>query len=224
MTTSSTQFAALAVKKNNLIRKTLDGIVTYAPMSADALTASTFADATGILPLPASWVQVGKCTDDGAQFARSVDTSTVTSWGDVEPSREDVKTDTTTLQIACNETNAATLGLYTGIDMSGVEAAASTGVLMLDKPSLPQQPNYRVAAIGLDRTDDGEIYICRFLPNAKITDYAATAMQSSSDDALTWGVTFTSFVDDDLGTSERWLFGGAGWLALLSDMGISQAT
>jgi hypothetical protein len=216
-------FATLAVKKNQLIRKTLDGLVTYAPPSATALTAATFADANGLLPLPSGYLQVGKCTDDGAQFSRSVDTSTVTSWGDVEPSREDVKTDTTTLAVVCNETSAATLGLYIGIDLSTVEADATTGVLQLDKPALTQTPYMRAAAIGMDSTPDGEIYICRFLPSAKITDFADMQMQSSSDDALTWGVTLTSFVDDELGTSERWLFGGPGWLALLDDMGITQA-
>jgi hypothetical protein len=217
---TSTPFATLKEAKNSLIRKTLDGIVAYAPMSADPLDES-FADATGINALPAGWLQVGKCTDDGAQFARSVDVSTVSSWGDTAPSREDVKTDTTTLAAVMNETNAASIGLYTGVDLP--DAAAVTGVLMIDKPTIPQLSTMRAAAIGMDRSPGGEIYMVRFLPSAKITDYADQAMQSDSDDALTWGVTWTSFVDDDLGTAERWLFGGPGWLALLDDMGITQA-
>lgn len=219
---TSTPFATLKEAKNSLIRKTLDGIFAYAPMSADPLD-ETFADATGIAALPADWLQGGKCTDDGAQFARAVDVSTVTSWGDTAPSREDVKTDTTTLAVAMNETNAASLGLYIGTTVP--DAAATTGVLMIDKPALPTLGSFRAAAIGLDRSPSGaEIYMVRFLPSAKITDYADQAWQSSSDDALTWGVTFTSFVDDDLGTAERWLFGGPGWLELLADMGITQAS
>lgn len=217
-------FDTLAIKKSQLIRKTLDGLVAYAPASAAAITDVTFADASGLLPLPTGYLQLGKCTSDGAQFSRSMDVSSVTSWGDVEPSRQDVKTDTTTLQVASNETNAATLGMYIGVDMTGVEADATTGVVSIDKPSLARVPYQRVVAIGVDLTDDGEIYIARFLPAAQVTDYADVAMQSDSDDAFTWGVTFTSSKDDVLGTSERWLFGGPGWLALLSEMGITQAT
>lgn len=222
---TGTLFADLQDAKRQLIRKTLQGLVATAPLSAAAITGDTFADAAGLLALPAGYEQLGVVDDNGAQFSRSVDTSTVTSWGDVEPSRQDIKTDTTTLVVACNETRAASMGLYLGVDMSGVEATHLTGVVSIDKPQVTQLPQRRVLVIGVDTIDAGEIYIGRHLLSAKITAYNDMQLNSSADAASPmWGVTFTAFKDDTAGVSERWLFGGIGWRALLADMGITEAS
>lgn len=224
-TMTGTVFATLQDAKRQLIRKTLQGLVAISPVSGDAITGATFADAVGLLALPETYMQLGVVDDNGAQFSRAVDTSTVTSWGDVEPSRQDVKSDVTTLQVVANETRAATIGLYTGADMSTVEAAHTTGVVSIDKPGVPVLPQWRVLVIGSDTTDAGEIYIGRHLLYTKITAYGNQQLNSSADAASpTWDITFTAFKDPVAGTAERWLFGGPGWIALLADMGITQAS
>lgn len=221
---TGTDFAALLDAKRQLIRKTLQGLVAVAPISSAAITAATFADVDGLLALPTGYKQLGVVDDNGAQFARAVDTSTVTSWGDVEPSRQDVKSDVTTLQVVANETRGQTIGLYTGADMTTVEADHTTGVVSIDKPAVPTLPQWRVLVIGSDTTDDGEIYMARHLLFTKITAYGNMQLNSSADAASpAWDITFTAFKDPTAGTAERWLFGGPGWTALLADMGITQA-
>jgi hypothetical protein len=78
-----------------------------------------------------------------------------------------------------------------------------------------------VLAIAVDLTDDGELYVARFLPRARVTDFDDQNLQSSDDSPITWPVTMTGYEDPVLGYSERYLFGGPGWAARLSAMGFS---
>lgn len=211
-------YDALQEKKTELIRKMTDGSVFVAPSTADAITSLTDTDKL-LKTLPADYEDIGFTTDDGAQFSRDVTTSEITSWGRVEPTRSDITSDTTTLQIAMQETKKATIGLYTGADMSAVTADATTGEVGIEKPASPRVRFQRVLALGVDLTDSGELYVARFLPRAKVDDYDDQAFQSSDDEALLWSVTFKSFIDSTLGYSEKWLFGGEGWFALKSQMG-----
>ena len=70
----------------------------------------------------------------------------------------------------------------------------------------------RGVLLAVDENDSGEIYIARFLPRAKVNSYAEQNF-GSGDDPVTWGVTLIGEEDSDLGYSEQWIFGGAGWNA-----------
>jgi hypothetical protein len=205
-----------------LIFKALQGSVFVAPFSAAAIDTLTDTDKM-LKALPTDYEDVGWTSDDGAQFSRNVDTSDITAWGSVEPVRSDVTSDVTTLQIACLETRKNTIGLYTGADMSTVTPDASTGEVSIEKPARPGFQYYRVLAIAVDLTDDGELYVGRFLPRARVTDYDDQNLQSSDDSPITWPVTMTGYEDPVLGYSERYLFGGPGWAARLAAMGFSAA-
>ena len=203
-----------------LIFKALQGSVFVAPSSAAAITSLTDTDKL-LKALPDGYEDVGWTSDDGAQFSRDVDTSDITGWGSVEPLRSDVTKDTTTLQIACLETKAATIGLYTGADMSAVTPDATSSEVSIEKPDRPAFRYYRVLAVAVDLTDDGEYYIARFLPRARVTDYDDQNFQSSDDSPVTWPVTMTGYLDATLGYSEKYFFGGAGWAAKLAAMGFA---
>ena len=217
---AGSSYDALQTKKNQLIRKALNGSVFVAPTSSTAITALTDSTDKLLKTLPTGYVDLGWLSDDGAQFARDTDTSDVTSWGSTEPTRSDVTKDQTTLQVACQETRLETIGLYMGVDMSGVTPDATSGEVSVAKPTTPKSRYYRVLSIAVDNTDDGEIYIGRFLPNAKVTEFD-DQQQSSGDDPIMWSVTFGAFIDSALGFSEKVFFGGPGWSALLTDMGFS---
>jgi hypothetical protein len=216
-------YDTLQQKKTELIRKALNGSVFTAAESAAAITALTDTADSLLKPLPTGYGDLGWLTDDGAQYSRSADTSDVTSWGSTEPTRSDVTKDTTTLQVSCQETKLSTIGLYIGVDTAGITPDASSGEVQIAKPATPKARFYRVLSVAVDESDDGEIYIARFLPRAKVTDYA-DQKQSNGDDPVLWGVTFTSFVDSTLGFSEKHIFGGPGWKALLASMGWSVGT
>lgn len=175
-----------------------------------------------LAPLPVGYDDLGWLTNDGAAFSRDVSASEVTSWGSVSPTRTDITSDTTTMTVTAQETKLLTIGLATGADLSAIVADAETGEVSIAKPGRPKSKHYRVLSLAVDQGDGGEIYVARFLPRAKVSNYAEQSF-GGGDDPITWGVTFTGEEDSDLGYSERWIFGGPGWSALLTDMGIPTA-
>lgn len=210
----------LQSKQNELIRKMLDGSVFLAPISADPIATLTDPDDGLLGEIPEEYGDLGRLSTDGAQFASETETSDVTSWGSVEPTRSDIISDTTTLQISAQETNIRTMGLYTGVDHAAI-VAAQNGEVIIDKPPRPVPRYYRALVLGVDMGDGGEIYVARHLPRCKVTAKDAQNFQSG-DDPLNWPVTLTGFTDSALGFSERWFFGGPGWEALLDQMGIQK--
>lgn len=221
-------YDALKNKQAELIRKALDGSVFLADLSADPIAALTVATGVApdqtvdLAPLPAAWDDLGFLSGDGAAFARDVATSEVTSWGSVTPTRTDITSDTTTLTVTAQETKLLTIGLATGADLANIVPDAGTGEVRIAKPARPKSRHYRVLSLAVDEGQGGEIYIARFLPRAKVSSYAEQSF-GSGDDPVSWGVTLTGEVDDDLGYSEEWMFGGAGWKAILTDMGFPAA-
>lgn len=220
-------YEALKNKQTELIRKALDGSVFVADVTADAIANLTSYTAgppvvIDLTPLPAEYDDLGWLTNDGAQFSRDVSASEVSSWGSVTPTRTDVTSDSTTMTVTAQETKLLTIGMATGADLAGLEAAFQTGEVSIAKPARPKSKHYRVLSLAVDQGDAGEIYIARFLPRAKVTGYAEQSF-GGGDDPITWGVTLAGEEDSTLGYSERWIFGGPGWLALLPEMGFTQA-
>jgi hypothetical protein len=225
-------YDALANKQRQLIRKALDGSVFAAPFALPNgtptaaianLTAKTGTapnEVIGLVALPAEWDDLGLLTTDGASYASDVSTSDVQSWGSVTPTRSDIVSDTTTLTVVAQETKALTVGIMAGVNAAGLTPDAATGELSIPKATRPQGLYYRLLGVAVDLGEGGEIYIARFLPRAKLSNRGEQAF-GGGDDPISWNFTFTGEVDDDLGYSERWIFGGAGWNAILADMGWS---
>lgn len=229
-------YEALKNKQTELIRKALDGSVFLSSdlTAAGAIDTLTEWVAAVVGPpaipahvelkaLPVSYEDLGWLDTAGAQFSRDVASSEINSWGSVSPTRTDVTSDTTTLSVTAQETKLLTIGMATGADVSALEAAFQTGEVGISKPTRAKGRHYRALSLAVDQGDAGEIYLGRFLPRAKVTGYSEQSF-GGGDEPITWGVTMTGEEDSDLGYSERWFFGGPGWLALLDEMGIDQAT
>lgn len=222
-----TTYDALANKKRELIRKALKGSVFVAPSSAESIVDLTevTGGVVGLKALPEDWNDLGWLSTEGAQFAREVASSDVSSWGSNTPTRTDITGDSTSLTVSAQETKLLTLGLATGADLAAIKAAAGTGEVQIKKPLTPRKRAYRVLAVAVDVNPEtgNEIYVARYLPNAEISNYAEQSF-GGGDDPIGWGVTLSSKEDSDLGYAESWLFGGQGWLELLDDMDIDQLT
>lgn len=220
-------YDTLKNKQNELIRKALDGSAFIAPVDADPIATLTTAVGTGVsavvslTALPTDWDDLGFLTDDGMSFSREVANSDVTSFGSITPTRTDVTSDTSTMTVTCQETKLLTIGLATGADLSAATPDANTGEIRVEKPARPAGKHYRVLSLAVDQGDAGEIYVARFFPRAKVSNFAEQSF--GGDSPITWGVTLTGEEDSTLGYSESWLFGGAGWKALLVDMGFPAA-
>lgn len=173
--------------------------------------------------LPVGMDDLGWLSTDGAGFSRDVSTSDVTAWGSVTPVRSDVTSDTSTMSVTALETKLLTIGLATGADLAALVPDADTGEVRVEKPNRPAGKHYRALSMAVDIGDGGEIYVARYFPRAKVTNYAEQSM-GGGDDPISWGVTLTGEEDSNLGFSESWLFGGPGWNFLLADMGFPPAS
>lgn len=172
--------------------------------------------------LPQGMDDLGWLSTEGAAFSRDVSTSDVQSWGSVTPTRSDVTSDTSTMAVTAQETKLLTIGLATGADLASMVPDAQTGEVSIAKPTRPAGKHYRALSVAVDIGDGGEIYLARFFPRGKVTNYAEQS-HGGGDDPVSWGVTLTGEEDSNLGYSERWLFGGPGWNAILADMGFPTA-
>ncbi|MFI7608784.1 hypothetical protein ACIBTV_27240 [Micromonospora sp. NPDC049366] len=216
-------YSALRDKKQELIRKARDGSVFIAPKSAALLTTLTTGATADLVTLPTEWEDLGWMSTAGATFGRTTESSQVQSFGSTEPTREDITRDTITMQVVAQQTSLLTIGLYTGVDTANLKGAVTTGEVSIEKPTLPNPRYYHVLGLFVDQSSDGEIYLARYMPNARITEFGEQ-QYGEGDDPISYPMTFTGFDDSDAGYSHRWIFGGPGWLALLADMGITQAT
>lgn len=213
-------YDTLQGKQNELILKANKGSVFVAPRTATHIATLTDTTDSLLMPLPTDYRDLGWLNEDGASFSSDIDSSDVTSWGSVTPTRSDITQEITELSIVAQETNLWTIGLHVGINPSTV-TAASNGEVVITKPARPQKQSYRMLALAVDDIGDGEIYIARYWPNAEVTDKDDFVM-SSGDDPMTWAVTMSARPDSTMGgSSERWLFGGPGWLALAERMGFT---
>lgn len=214
-------YDAVQNKQRELIRKSVKGSVFIAPVTADPIENLT-AEVSGVISLaalPVDYEDLGWLTTEGASFAREVSQSEVSSWGSNTPTRTDITADTTSLTLAAQETKLLSIGLATGADLAAITADPTTGEVRIEKPDTPDARSYRALAVAVDSFNGQEIYIARFLPSAKVTNYAEQAF-GGGDDPITWGVTLTAEKDSALGFTEAWLFGGPGWQAQLAAMGI----
>jgi len=216
-------YADWADKKNSLIRKALTGSVFIAPSTVTNLAAITSTSAAALVTLPTGWEDLGYVTKDGVGYGRETEQSEVTSFGAQTPTRIDQTSDVLSMTVTCQETKLATLGLYIGLDTSGVEAAFTTGEVRLAKPEFAANFHYRVLGLFVDEIEEGEIYMGRYFPYAKITERGEQTM-ADGDDPVNYNFTFRAEPDPATGIDAEWIFGGPGWLALLDDMSIDQAT
>lgn len=219
-------YAGLAQKKNELIRRARDGSVFIAERTATQTPITDLTTGTPPLlaPLPTGFEDLGWTSTDGVTFGRETESSQIRSFGSTEPTREDITNDTITMSVTAQETKMLTIGLSTGVDTTALQAKVGTGELSISKPNLPNPRYYHVLGIFVDESSDGELYFARYMPNAKITEFGETVYTSDGDDPIQYAMTFTGFEASDLGYSHRWIWAGEGWLALLASMGITQAT
>jgi hypothetical protein len=210
-------FAGLQQHKTQLIRKALGGSLFMA--ESTAITIGPLVGAGGVLTaLPTGWSDAGLLTPDGLAFSRSVDLSTVTSFGESAPTRTDVTADTETVATTFQETSKLTISAFTGAALSSLVPNPTTGELVITKPDRPAPRIWRLLSVAVDENAAGEIYISKYFPRSRITDYSDQAF-ATGDDPIQWGLTFQAEKDSTLGFAVRYAFGGPGWNSLLVEMG-----
>jgi hypothetical protein len=209
-------------KQAELIRKVQAAAIFLAPPGT-AVPASFTASASATLTaLPVAWDPIGLVTkDDAYTWSRNVDMAETTSHGYVDPTRRDITSNVSSLAFTAQETKKATLQAYHNIDLTNVTADTTTGEFTFADPLQSQTRYPRLIGIGRDGIGANAIYIIRIMPRAILSEPGD--QNWSDENELGYPMTFTATPDSTLGYSIRYVFGGPGWKALLSQMGITSA-
>lgn len=207
-------------KQSELIRKVQACALFLGPPTA-TVPAKFTTGATGTLDaLPVTYNPIGLVTkDDAYTWSRSVDLAETTSHGRVDPTRRDIISNVSALAFTAQETSRPVLEAYHNLDLSAITADSTTGEFTFADPLAPATRYPRLIGIGRDGVGASAIYIIRIMPRAILTE---PGDQTWSDtDSLGYPMTFSASPDDVLGYSIRYVFGGPGWKALLTKMGIT---
>lgn len=217
-------YADVADKKNQLIRRAKNGSVFIAPIATALPTSLTSGAGAPLTALPSAWVDLGWTTTEGVAFERETEQVEIQSFGSPEATRSDVTRDEVSMTMTAQETKLETIALSTGASIASLIAAATTGELQVAKPTTPVLPFYRVLALFLDHNDAGqEIYFGRLMPRAQINDFGSQTY-NEDETGIAYPMTWRGYEDSSAGFSHKWFWAGPGWLALLSDMDIPQAS
>lgn len=213
-------YSTLKDKKTELILKAREGSAFISPYTAPHITTLTTGATSDLTPLPTDWMDLGWTTTDGMTYGRETETSDINSFGSIEPTRSDITRDQMNMQVSAQETSLLTMGLYTGADLTGASADATTGEFSVEKPAIPGFLYYHVLGLFVDRTGAGdEIYMARYMPRARITEFGEQ-QYTDGDEAVLYPLTFTGYEDSVLGYSHRWIWGGPGFKSLALEMGL----
>lgn len=212
--------ATLAARQQKLIRKAQDAAIFAAPTSAAAITSITTGAGADLITLPTAWRSLGHHTEsDGINWTRDVNSDDVRSHGSSEPTRRDISSDVTGLVVLAQESKLLSLEMFHNVDLSAVTPATTTNEIAFNRSRTPSTRYWRLLAIASDGAGADQIYFARFCPRASVTDYAEQAW--SKGDELRYSLTYTAYVDDDLGYAMREMWGGPGIAPLLSAMGFA---
>ncbi|MFI7001333.1 hypothetical protein [Nocardia sp. NPDC050175] len=216
-----TNLTQLKDAQHELLLKPLDAAVFLAPWPT--AIPSPFTDATGALqPLPAAFKSVGLIDKKtGVAFARGITAAPIESYGELQPSRNDITSDITTLEFETQQTNALTLALTTNANLDQVKANATSGEVFFAQPTAEQITYYSAIVIGKDGNDATPIYVFKVLPKVAVSKYGGE--QWTPTNIISQKLTLTAFKDTTAGYSVAHGFGGAGWKKLLTKAGIASA-
>ncbi|WP_405137520.1 Ig-like domain-containing protein [Nocardia sp. NBC_01388] len=215
---TATTLTALKAAKTSLLLKPLDAAVFLAPWPTAAPTA--FTDTSSALqPLPVAFQSVGFIDKKtGIAFARNITDDPIESYGELEPTRDDVTSDITTIEFEPQETRLATLQLTNNANLAAVLANGASGEYFFAQPLYPQIQYYSCIIIGKDGNDAAPIYVYKVMPKVAVTKYGGEQWTPTT--TLSQKLTLTAFKDDAAGYAVGHGFAGTGWKNLLVAAGI----
>lgn len=211
---------SFATRDVRLIFKAMDAVVFAAPVDAAPVTAITTGPDAELVSLDPDYVCLGHHTEsEGLNWTREVENADVRSHGSQEPTRRDITSDVSGLTVIAQETKMITLEMFHNRDLSNVEADPTSGEIAYNRAVTPQTRYYRLLAVSQDGAGDDAIYFARFLPRASVTEFAEQSWSKETE--MRYELTFTGYVDPDLGYAMREMIGGPGLASRLSAMGFS---
>lgn len=218
---TSTTLSALKAAQRALLLKPLDAAVFLAPWYTPI--PASFTDTTSALqPLPTAYTSVGLIDKKtGVAFTRSTTNAPIDSYGELQPTRDDITDDTTMIEFEPQQTTAMNIQLTTNANLAQVLANGQSGEVFIAQPSAPQITYYSAIVIGKDGPDSAPIYVFKVLPKVAVTKYAGEQWTPTT--LLSQKLTLMAFKDDTAGYAVAHGYGGLGWKNILSKTGIQYA-
>lgn len=215
----ATNLTALKAAQRSLLLKPLDAAVFLAPWYTPAPAAFTDSNAN-LQPLPSTYQSIGLIDKKtGVAFARGITAAPIESYGELQPVRNDITSDITTIEFEPQQTNALSLQLATSANLKQVMANASSGEVFFPQPTSEQITYYSAIIIGKDGNDAAPIYVFKVMPKVAVSKFGGE--QWNPTEVLAQKLTLVAFKDDTAGYAVAHGFGGAGWKQLLSGSGIN---
>lgn len=211
-------FADVHTADNRLIRKALDAAAVVAPYNTAAITSPFTAATSALAALPTGYSDLGWLSDDGASIGREVELSEIPALGSTVPVRIDTRRVGKTFTCTALETKKLTRALFYGFSLSATITPNAGGVVEFVEPDQPAPTYVRLLAYLKDENENGEIYIVRSYPRARVTPNGEQTW-SDGDAALSYPLLFTAVKDPILGYSVREWQGGPGSTGLNTAMG-----
>lgn len=213
----------LANRKEELIRKALEGSVFIAPMTAPLVETITSGASGELAELPPGYTDVGWVDQsDGVVWQRKVTTQDTDSWGSVDATRRDISKDEQTLKFTCQETKREALELYYGLDLAGVTADPTSKEVHFNQPPRPMTRYFRAFGLFVDGAGTDTVYVGRLYPKANVVDMDQEKW-TGKDSTVSYPITITGNTDMNAGFAVRHFFGGPGWQKLLEHTGFAEA-
>ncbi|WP_306365306.1 IPT/TIG domain-containing protein [Nocardia sp. CC227C] len=212
-------FDQVADWKPSLIRRPNKGFVLIGDMSAAIPPAFTSGVSAEFQALTGFDSLGFTAKDAPPSFSPEIESSDVEAWGALEPPRTDIISRKVTVTTTLLETRRRALELYSGIDLSAITADPTTSEIQYADPTAPETRYHRLIFGMVDGSGADQIWILRILPRATVTQVGEQTW--SQDGSLSYNLTWSAKIDEDLGYSLKNVICGPGVSALLADMGFT---
>lgn len=160
----------------------------------------------------------GLVTTDGFNFERDDSVEGDGSHGFVDNTREDLETSERTVSVTFQEKKRVVQEIVDGADYRNL--AVDTNELVKYKPAMPVNEEWCLVVVYKDGPTGDEHMVAKVLPTVKAQSVGGEQWSNS---AIGREVTFKVYVDDELGTPEIELEGGAAFLEAAEDQGYQVA-
>lgn len=210
-------YEQLANWKPSLVRRPNKGFVLIGDDDA-SIPASFTSGVSAEFQALTDFESLGLTAKDAPpSWTPEVESNDIEAWGSLEPPRTDIISRKMSVSTTLLETKRRSLELYGGLDLSAIEADATTGEIQWNDPTSPESRYHRLIFGMADGAGADLIYILRILPRAIVTSVGEQSW--SQDGGLTYNLTWSAKIDEALGYSVKNVICGPGVAALLDDMG-----
>lgn len=198
-------FESIADRKAQLIRKGVRGALLVGKYGTAPLI-TTLVATGGQIEVAATYFSCGWLTEDGSTKSQNRELSQIRGWGGTSFLRQDIKSQSQSIQVAMIEDRKISRELFDGVDLDDVEMSA-TGELkyeILDRPSVMY---WRALEIVEDGEGDDVIYLATAYHKVSVGEIG-DLVSSNGDDPTTRQVTLAAVPDDVSGTlATNFIFG-----------------